>query len=184
MDFENIDFDDVIENAQKRKKKKNSGRKGKRGERNLAKILKARFGFEFSRTTGSGNRWGQVIYLPMHAQKVFSGDLVCPENFKFVVECKDGYEEIDLHAAFDDGLKQIDKWIKQVLDEADRCKRQPIIVWKKDYKPWLAFIRDKDISETEFQYLMRYKNWRILSLAQLLKLPDSYFFENAEETKK
>jgi hypothetical protein len=177
---EDLDFEDVIENAEKKRKKKNSGNKGHRGERNLCKVLKKRFGFEFTRTIGSGNRWGQVCFLPKFAQNVYSGDLICPENFKFVIECKDGYGDIDLHTCFEQGLKKIDEWMEQATDEHLRCGRLPIIVWKKDYKPWLAMIRKEDL-KGEFRYLLSYKDWYIMALSKILDLEDDFFFKNGKK---
>lgn len=193
MDFEGINFDDVIADAEKKKekkKKKDSGGKGKRGERNLGKVLKERFGFEFTRTAGSGNRWGQVVYLPKHATETYSGDLVCPENFRFVIECKDGYNDLDLHFCLgsNKGYAKIDSWIEQSLDESKRCKRVPLIAWKKDYKPWVVFILEKTYNEsTSFvsqPYRLYYNGWVVLSLNILLELPDSFWFKEATGGKK
>ena len=192
MDFEGINFDDVIADAEKKKKKKkkkNSGEKGKRGERNLAKVLKERFGFEFTRTVGSGNRWGQVSFLPQHATDTYSGDIVCPENFKFVIECKDGYNDLDLHfcVGSNKGYAKIDSWIEQSIDEAKRSERLPIITWKKDYKPWVALVRKIDLPMRRKPYLviwkyfhMIYIDWAVLPLTALLELPDEFWFKEAK----
>jgi hypothetical protein len=177
-DFNDFEFEDVIGDAEiAKKKKKNSDDKGHRGERNLSKLLKKRFNMEFSRTVGSGNRWGQVLLLPKFAQNVYSGDIL-PENefFKFVIECKDGYGEIDLHVCFERGIKKIDEWMQQSLDEHLRCGRLPIICWKKDYKPWLAMVREQDIEGKKFKYLLHYKDWCIIDLNEFLNLPDEFFF--------
>lgn len=187
MDFENIDFDDIIsdseKNQKKKKKVKNSKDKGNRFERSLGSVLKERFGFEFTRTMGSGNRWGQVVFLPKHAQQTFSGDLVCPENFTYVIECKGGYNDIDLCSCFEGGLAQIDEWIEQASDEGSRCGRKPIIVWKKNYKPWLVFIKKVDLVG-DYKYLMFYRDWCIILLGDFLLLPDNHFFESKNETKE
>ena len=53
------------------------------------------FGCSFTRSIGSGNRWGQVV-LSEQAKQVFSGDICVPEGFKWVIECKGGYED-DMH---------------------------------------------------------------------------------------
>lgn len=184
-DFNDFEFEDVIGNAEKaKKKKKDSSGKGKRGERNLGKVLKKRFGFEFTRTSGSGNRWGQVVFLPQHAQQTYSGDLVCPENFKFVLECKDGYGDIDLHVCFERGLQKLDEWMEQATDEHLRCGRLPIICWKKDYKPWLAMVRREDLEGKEFKYLLNYKDWCIIALCKLLDLNDTFFFKKTNGKKE
>src|SRR6185437_9448584 len=97
--YEDYDTDNVLDNFNNKKKKKNSGRKGKRGERSLIEELEERFpGKPFSRTIGSGNRWSQAR-LTEAAKKVFTGDIVTPEDFLFALECKHGYNHISLERA-------------------------------------------------------------------------------------
>jgi hypothetical protein len=77
-----------VENLLSKKTKKiKSGKKGKRVELEVVKDLNTRFNDillknpnwgRFSRTIGSGNRWGQNVYLSKSAMDNFSGDLVCP----------------------------------------------------------------------------------------------------------
>jgi len=193
MDFNDLNFEDIISDAEKKKKTKKKARskdKGNRGERLFAKLLKERFGFDFTRTLGSGNRWSQVQFLPNHAQQTFSGDLVCPETFKFVIECKDGYNDEDLHSVLskNKGLAEINGWIKQSLNESKRCDRLPMIAWKKDYKPWIVFIQEMALQDFSgkgdfygrsraFEYSFKYREWIIVPLTELLKLPDEFFFK-------
>src|SRR4051812_1913406 len=106
-----MEIEDITTNLNK-KKKKNSGDKGKRTERNLIKILEQRFGPGFSRTIGSGNRWGQGVHLPKHAKDTFTGDIVCPEGFKWVFESKGGYD-IDFNSVFSGGSAELDSFIEQ-----------------------------------------------------------------------
>ena len=64
--------DDLVTEKKKRKKRKADGKKkGNRDELQLVKVFNQRFGGGFSRSVGSGNRWGQVAHLPKHAQEVF-----------------------------------------------------------------------------------------------------------------
>jgi Holliday junction resolvase len=181
MDFDELNFENVIKDAEKKKKRKkgvNSKDKGNRTELNLAKLLKERFGFEFTRTVGSGNRHGQVFFLPAHAQQVYSGDLVCPENFKFVVECKGGYKKIKLHSTLQGGLALIDEWIEEALAESKRCGRMPVIAWKKDYMPWLGFVQTKNLKGKKIEYSMKYRDWTVFSLQKLFEFPDDFFFKS------
>jgi hypothetical protein len=65
--------DDLFASQKQRRKRKADGKKkGNRVELSLSKVLNKRFGGGFSRSVGSGNRWGQVAHLPKHAQEVFS----------------------------------------------------------------------------------------------------------------
>lgn len=169
-----LEIDDILQ--PKAKKKLNSGRKGKRVERDLVKLLNERFGGGFSRSVGSGNRWGQVAALPKHAQDTFSGDLVCPEQFDFVFESKGGYEEIDLNSAFVDGNSQLDAFLKQAEDESERTGRKPLLAWKKNRKPWLAFVKTSDLPHLDYRFRLIYNQWSAVALEELLKEDDSYFF--------
>jgi hypothetical protein len=180
------DVEDILACMDKPKKIK-SGQKGKRTERELVHILNERFKDilsknptwgGFSRSIGSGNRWGQQVNLPKHAEDTFSGDLTCPEHFLFIFESKGGYNDVDLNAAFDGGHKQIDDFLKQVSDDANRTGRKPLLVWKKDRKPRLCFIRLTDVvDEKVFTYRMHYREWLAVNFDEVLKFPDDYFFQ-------
>jgi hypothetical protein len=126
-------FDDFAANDVygSRRKGVNSGRKGKRVELELVKVLNARFGGGFSRSVGSGNRWGQVANLPEHAQQTFGGDILCPPGFKFVLESKGGYDGIDLGSALAGGNAELDEFLQQASDASKRTGRKPLVAWKK-----------------------------------------------------
>lgn len=171
-DYEDFVIDDSLFN--KKSKKINSKKKGNRTELELSKILNKRFGSGFSRSIGSGNRWSQAN-LPEHAKDVFSGDLVSPKEFKFVLESKGGYEDIDLNSIFIRGNKELDKFLSQATKDAKRCKKKPMLCWKKKRRPWLCAILSKDLGENKMLYKLQYKNWTIISLEELLKLEDTFF---------
>jgi hypothetical protein len=168
-----------------KKKKLNTGRKGKRREREVAKVFNDRFGGGFSRSVGSGNRWSQVANLPKHAQDTFSGDLVTPENFGFTIESKGGYDDVDLVSVFDGGHSQINEFLEQAQFDADRCKRKPMVVWKKSRKPLLAILKIEHLPKfhaegalvlREWDYLLIYKDWAIVHLDKLLKEDNAFWF--------
>lgn len=171
--MDDIEVDDLI-NIKARKKKINSGNKGKRVERDLCKLLNERFHRPFSRSVGSGNRWSQAN-LPSHAQQVFSGDLVCPENFLWVIEVKGGYDDIDLNSALEGGNAQIDQFLKQAAEESDRTGRKSMLLWKKDRKPWIVFLRTTDLPHEKWVYRLVYREWSAVALSDLLKLDDGFF---------
>jgi len=193
--MEDFEVDDIVEDFEKRdkrKKKIKSKNKGNRTELGLVKLLNDRFAELlkahpdwglFSRSVGSGNRWGQGqgLHLPKHAKDTYTGDLTCPSNFKFVIESKGGYNDVDLCGAFVDGDSTIDSFLQQVSDDAARSSRKPLLVWKKDRKPRLAAIRATDLplarDENDYQYFMRYREWVILPLEVLLARHDAFFFD-------
>lgn len=186
MNDDDLIIDNIIDNK-KTKKKVDGKAKGDRTELHLCKLLGEHFGQEFSRALGSGSRWSQVSNLPEHAKKTLSGDICVPEGFKWVIECKGGYEDdMELATALEgDGLTQLDKFIDQVSRDADYTKRMPIICWKRNRKPWLACVRLADLSglafERSFAYRLYYREWFMISLDELLKKTEkSFWFEGGK----
>ena len=169
------EIEDIL--AANKKKRLNSGDKGKRFERQLCKLLSERFRTSFSRTIGSGNRWGQVANMPQHAQETFTGDIVCPEKFRFVVESKGGYDDIDLERAISMGNAQLDEFLEQADAEGDRTGRKPIVCWRKTRKPWLAFLHTDDLPHLDWKNRLIYNKWSAVPLDLLLIIDDRYFFE-------
>jgi hypothetical protein len=179
--MEDAEVEDIFK---KKPKKIKSGIKGKRVELEVVKSLNERFskvlaanpdGGKFSRSVGSGNRWGQNVHLSKNAVNTYSGDIVCPEGFAFVLESKGGYNEIDLVSAFAGGNSELDSFLKQVSEDSVRCGRKPMLLWKKDRKPRLAFLKAEDLP-SEFAYSMRYREWKAVSFEDLSRLPDEFFF--------
>lgn len=184
-DFENMDdfvTDDIL--SKKKTKKVDGKKKGNRTELDLTKVLNTRFGTGFSRTISSGAIGTAKVHLPKHAQDVFSGDLITPKGFKFVIESKGGYDGIDMSSIFVRGNSELDSFLDQVTQgqQALRCK--PLLCWKKTRKPWLAFVHTKDLAGHGFKYKLHYGKWTAVALEHLLKLDDSFFLESGDESKK
>lgn len=179
MNFDDLDNTYHIEKFKNKKKKVDGGKKGKRVEREIVGILNERFAHlenkTFSRSVGSGNRWGQVKNLPSHAKETLTGDLCCPEGFKFVIESKGGYNKIDLNSIFETGNTELDNFLQQVTDDSKRCGKIPLLVWKRDRRPWLAFMRTEDITG-DYDYKITYREWTCVPVKELLKLADDFFF--------
>lgn len=189
--MEEENFEAEVENVFNEKNKRiKSGKKGKRVELEVVKELNNRFAEilnknpswgKFSRTIGSGNRWGQNVFLSKSAMNNFSGDLICPDNFKFILESKGGYNDIDLCSAFEKGQSELDEFLKQASSDSERTGRKPMLLWKKDRKPRLAFIKTEDIKQelySGFEYAMKYRDWMVFNFKDLIKLEDNYFFQN------
>lgn len=173
-EFEDLILDDL---SVEKKKKVNGKKKGNRVELQLAKLLSKRFGKPFSRSVGSGNRWSQVSNMPDHAKETLIGDLCCFSGFKYVVECKAGYgDAIDLNSIHD-GISQIDKFIKQSEHDAELSGKLPIIIWKRNNKPWLAMIKKENAVGVFLDIFIMYNNWIIVSLNELLKQPDEFWIK-------
>jgi hypothetical protein len=180
VDDDELEIDDLAflaENSQK--KKVNSKKKGNRGELTLTKILGDHFGQTFSRSLGSGNRWGQVSNLPEHAKETLLGDICAPKGFRWVIEAKNGYEDVmDLTGVVaGKECKQLDKFIAQSSHDNEQSGRSPIIMWKAARKPWITFVRDQDFPPNiDFAARLHYKGWVGVSLDELLKKTDTGFW--------
>lgn len=179
------DEDDFqIEDILKRKKKKiNGSTKGKRSERSIVNIFNDRFSShfaqhpdigKFSRSVGSGNRFGQKVTLSKNQTEVYTGDIIC-ETFKYVIENKSGYD-IDLFGIFKKGHKEIDGFLSQVSKDCERVNKKPLLIYKKDHKDRICFVKAKDLNLKDFEYYIIYRDWVCLSLEKLLEMPDDFFF--------
>lgn len=180
MGTDNQEIDDVLAGLEAggRKKKVNSGDKGDRTERKLCKILSARFGRPFERAVGSGNRWSQVKELTASARNVLVGDVVCPEGFLWVLECKGGYEaDVDLSSLFVNGNKTIDKFIEQVAADSARSGKDPMLLYKRNLRPWLCGVPTRTLpADAAFGYRLVYRDWSFVALERVLELPEAFFF--------
>jgi hypothetical protein len=176
MDFEK-DLDlltDTIE-EKPQKKKVNGKAKGNRGELLLCKLLTKHFGLTFTRGVGSGNRWAQVSDMPQHAKDTFLGDICVPEGFLWVLECKDGYEdEIDLNNL--NVIATLDGFIAKVERDSVLSGRKPIICWKRKWKPWLAIMKNEEVIGLNFDYMICYRDWRVVDLEILLNKTEKEFW--------
>lgn len=171
---DDFDIDDILGDGDKPKKRVNSGSKGKRGEIDLGKILSTRFPSHppFSRVLGSGNRWAQVK-MSKNAQEVLTGDLVCPPGFRYSIECKFGYEGIDIPQAIVSGNKLLDDFLAQGSHSARIVEKEALVCWRRPRKDWIAFVASElPVSGNRIIY----EGWIGIPLTKLLELPDSHFF--------
>jgi Holliday junction resolvase len=187
MNDKDLQIDDLLEGL-KEKKKVDGKAKGNRTEHNLCKLLEKHFGAPFTKAPGSGAFTSQVAHLPEHAKKTLTGDICGPEKFKWVIECKGGYEnDIDLANAVDgSGVSRLDEFIEQTTKDANYCGRKSIICWKRNRKPWLAMLRQEDlchcddISKVGFEelieYRLYYREWIMISLEKLLEISEKAFW--------
>ena len=194
--MDDFQVDDLVAQQKAKKKKIDSGSKGDRGEYGVIDLLNARFRHlfdehrdwgEFSRSAGSGNRWGQVKNLPKHAKDTYSGDLTVPTNFRWVVESKNGYDDVDIFRCFKGKCTELDEFLQQVQDDSDRTGRRPLLVWKKTRQERIAFVKCAHLprgpasGDTGFScgysVELYYKGWVGVPLPELLRAPDGVFFD-------
>jgi hypothetical protein len=173
--MDDLEIVDIL--AQRRRKGVNSGRKGKRFELALVKVQNARFGGGFSRSIGSGNRYGQVANLPEHAQQIFFAVIwYARPILSLSWRARGGYDDIDLCSALAEGNAELDEFLQQVTEESKRTVRKPSLAWKKTRKPWLAFLRQEDMPLHDQPYRFYYREWVAVALQQILKLDNDFFY--------
>jgi len=175
---DNFDF-----SALKKKKRKNSRTKGNTFERKVCGILNEHFNTtDFNRSPGSG-AFANTHKLPDHL-KVY-GDLLTPLNFKYIIECKKGYNKEGLGSLFNK-RSDIYNFIKQASDDARKIQKKWIVIFQQDRKDTLAILPYDDIVSTsagiEYHIVMfgdDKDGWNIImKLEDLLKLTTLDFWTN------
>lgn len=174
---DNYDFN-ILKQTSKRK---NSRTKGHRFERDVAKILNEKLKTtEFSRTPGSG-AFATTHTLPDHL-KIY-GDLITPKNFKFCIECKKGYNNINLYSLYNYSSEVWD-FLDQCEKDSKKCNKIPLILLKQDRKDILAFIPTNEantfIINTPYINIQSKltKLWNIYKFKNLLELDDKIWWES------
>ena len=175
-DEDNLGYivEDMLGKAEQRsqRKRKDSGAKGHRGELELAKLFNKQFDSQvFARVVGSGNRWGQVAFV----KKDYIGDLVTPDDFRFTIEAKHGYPEIDLYGSLSGGNATLDDWLNQAEEEAVLAQRAALLCWRKERHEWLSFVKTTILS-LRFDYEIKYRDWTGTPLSNLFTLNRKFWF--------
>jgi len=138
----------------KKKKRKNSRAKGSTFERHIAKILNHRFKTtEFSRSPGSG-AFATTHTLPEHL-KIY-GDLITPQNFKYCIECKKGYNNLNLYSLYNYSSEWW-SFLDQCRKDSEKCGRIPMVIFKQDRQPVLCIIPDYVKTLERLQYIEIHK---------------------------
>lgn len=162
-------LDDILNHGDfKKKKRVNSRRKGNAFERDIAKLLNTRFNTtDFCRSPGSG-AFATTHDLPQYMK--VHGDLITPQYFKFILECKSGYD-----VTFEDIFKpksDLYKFIEQAKRDAKKADREWLVVYKKTrHKPFVIVGKKYNISPT----VMINDEYYIYTLTDFLSLDDSNF---------
>ena len=161
----------ILSNGEFGKKPRvNSKRKGATFERKIAQKLNERFKTtEFSRTPGSG-AFGSTHQLPQHL--IVHGDLITPQNFKYTIECKNGY-----NVELDDLFKpkgDFYKFIEQAKQDARRANREWMVIYKKDRKKELVVVDGPLGSLSHF--ICVDGKYYIYLLKDVLALPEGFWF--------
>lgn len=127
----------------------NGKSKGSTFERKIANLLSARFepvtGIKqaFRRNTDSGSYFGgtnQKRVATHDLDHANFGDLICPNNFKYSVECK-FYKSGPTFASIVKGkVTQWDEWIVQATQDASNSQKEMMLIIKYNGVDELVFV--------------------------------------------
>ncbi len=164
----------------------NGKQKGNTFERKMANVLSERFaahtGIEkpFRRNPDSGSFFGgtnidrKEIY---DTDWAVYGDLICPRNFNFSVECKHYKKAPILNAILNEKVTEWDKWIGQAKQDAEACEKDMLIIIKYNNTEELVITEADTIDE---EPIIIYKDMEIHTLKTVLENPDPFFFTEPE----
>jgi len=163
-------------------KKVNGKNKGNSYERKIANLLSQRFrpilGIEkgFRRNGDSGSYFGGTNQTRTQTHSLdyaIFGDIICPQNFKYVIECKHYKTPPSWQSFLDGSVKQWDDWIAQNNQDAENAKLPGALIIKYNNVADMVFL-------TEYQETIRqcfiYQNRYVYRFSDWLILPDSTFF--------
>ena len=167
--------DDFDVSPLRKKKKINSRAKGNRFENKIAKTLNQRFNTkEFCRTPGSGT-FATTHTLPEYL-KVY-GDLITPEKFKFVIECKKGYDGEQVSDLFN-SKSGISKMIVQAHRDSKKSSRKFLLIIGQNRQEPVAITNQTDLPVKGWMFKGYIDDLEIsmFRMCDLLCVEDSYFF--------
>lgn len=154
-----------------KKKRVNSRSKGNTFERKICALLNDRFNTtEFCRSPGSG-AFATTHSLPDYL-KVY-GDLITPKNFKHIIECKKGYNKVNINSIFNNS-SELWEFIKQSERDSQVSGKTSVIVYQQDRQPALIISRIGLFSR--FSDTITFDQYEINLLEKILSLSDDYFF--------
>lgn len=160
----------------------NGKNKGSSFERKIANTLSARFeqitGIQqsFRRNPDSGSFFGgsNTKRTATHdLDHAFFGDLICPDKFKFSVECKFYKTGPTFSAIVKGNISQWDGWISQAKQDAANSKKDMLLVVKYNGVEEVAFVTTPIDS---LRLVLPYKDVYGYRLDDILGLPDQFFF--------
>jgi hypothetical protein len=168
--------------------KVNGKQKGNKFERDIANMFSERFaeytGIEkaFRRNPDSGSFFGGTnvdrkdVY---DTEWAIYGDLICPRNFNFTVECKWYKSAPVFNAVLTESITEWDDWIGQARQDAEACGKDMLIIIKYNRTQILTITEEDTIIEAP---TIRYKDTEVHLLEDVLKIdPEPFFFTPKQE---
>ena len=160
----------------------NGKQKGNKFERDIANQLSERFknitkvDHGFRRNPDSGSFFGGSNIERTESYNTdyaIYGDLICPRNFAFSIECKHYKAAPTLNSILQGKVTEWDKWIDQAMQDASVAKKEMLLVIKYNRTEIMVFV-DKRYNELDLK--LKYKNMYVYTWDDFLSLNDYYFF--------
>ena len=168
--------DDFDVSPLKKKKKVNSRAKGNRFENKIAKMLNERFNTEeFCRSPGSG-AFATTHKLPEYL-KIY-GDLITPEKFKFIIECKKGYNEEQISELLNPKSTTL-KMIAQAHRDSKKSSRKFLLIIGQNRRDPIAITNEMSLPVKGPTFKGSFEDLEVsmFRLSDLLSIKDSYFLD-------
>lgn len=165
----------------------NSKQKGNAFERSIAKMFGKHFSDDFRRVPQSGalvggsNRFGAQT-LREDAKEILAGDIIVPDWFPFICECKHYKDEPKFHAILQGKSLTLDRWIEQANGDAEFANKYPLVIFKVTRVGEFACF-DESLPDIEYKHLpyMAYKGKIILDLSKFLNSLGKSYYKQQEE---
>lgn len=160
----------------------NSKNKGNGFERKIANLLSSRFepitGIKqaFRRNPDSGSYFGRGNQkrLQTHdTEKANLGDIICPKNFAYTVECKHYKSGPLFKNIMQQECKSWDAWLMQAEQDSQNSGKKLMLIIKYNNVDEIAILKEP----VPNAFNMPYKEYFVVNLAACLEQDDSIFFE-------
>lgn len=159
----------------------NSKNKGNTNERRVSKLLSETFFHitnlesAFFRNASSGAFFGgknQKRILTHDKDHQEFGDIICPKNFNFSIECKHYKTPPVFNALLNQHVKQWDTWISQAEQDSTNANKKMLLIIK--YNNCSEFVIVKE--EYNIPLITKYKEYNLYLFKDFLTLPEEIFF--------
>ena len=168
----------------------NGKQKGNGFERKIANLLSETFepylGISngFRRNPDSGSFWGGSNLhrtLTHDTNYAVFGDLICPKDFKYSIECKHYKTAPSLQAILNQSVKQWDTWLEQAEQDSKAANKEFSLIVKYNNVDEIIFLKN---TLHGFNTIIQYKQYHIYRLKDFLTFnSDFYFSEQANNNQ-
>lgn len=165
----------------------NGKAKGSSYERHVAWFLSSTFqehtGIEcaFRRNVDSGSFFGgknKKRVLSYDTSKATFGDIICPDTFKYIVECKALRDPPTFRSLVYNNVLKWNSWIKQVEQDAANANKEPMIMARFNRIEDIVMVKKR----IEDAYILKYHDYYLYLQSDYFRLSLDVFFTDAERT--